>query len=151
MVGFNVRPEAKGKALAEKEHVDIRQYSIIYEVIAEVRAAMEGLLDPILTERILGRVEVRQTFSVPKLGTIAGGYVKEGIASKTAAGVRVFRNDAVVFDGKLASLRRFKDDVKEVQTGYECGLGVEGFKDIQVEDILELYIFDKIPAKLESA
>ncbi len=151
VVGFNVRPEAKGKALAEKEHVDIRLYSIIYEVIAEVRAAMEGLLDPILKERILGRVEVRQTFSVPKLGTIAGGYVKEGIASKTAAGVRVFRNDAVVYDGKLASLRRFKDDVKEVQTGYECGLGVEGFKDIQVEDILELYIFDKIPAKLESA
>jgi len=151
VVGFNVRPEAKGKALAEKEHVNIRLYSIIYEVIAEVRDSMEGLLDPILTERILGRVEVRQTFSVPKLGTIAGGYVKEGVASKTAAGVRVLRNNALIFDGKLASLRRFKDDVKEVQTGYECGLGVEGFKEIQVDDILELYIFDKIPAKLESA
>jgi len=151
VIGFNIRSESKVKHLAEKEQVDLRTYNIIYDVISDLRAAMEGLLAPTLKERVLGQVEVRQTFSVPKQGTIAGGYVREGIASRNCAGVRVLRNQAVVFEGKLASLRRFKDDVKEVQTGYECGIGIEGFNDVQVGDMLELYTFDEVATKLESA
>ncbi|MFQ5597136.1 MAG: translation initiation factor IF-2 [Nitrospiria bacterium] len=150
IIGFNIRPESKVRDMAEKEKVDIRLYSVIYEAIADVRSAMEGLLEPTLKERILGRVEVRQTFTVPRQGTVAGGYVIEGIASRNCSGVRVIRDNVGVYEGKIASLRRFKDDVKEVQTGYECGLGVENFNDIKVGDILELYVFDKIPAKLES-
>ncbi len=151
IVGFNVRPEAKVTGFADQEKVDIRYYSIIYEVISDVRDAMEGLLEPTLEERILGRVEVRQIFSVPKLGVIAGGYVKEGMAARNCAGVRVFRKDEKIYEGKLASLRRFKDDVKEVQTGYECGIGIEGFSEIEIDDVFELYVFDEIATKLESA
>ncbi len=150
IIGFNIRPESKARELAEKEKVDIRLYSIIYEVIADVRLAMEGLLEPTLKERVLGRIEVREIFSVPKQGTIAGAYVTEGMVSRTCSGIRVIRDNAVVFEGKVSSLRRFKDDVKEVQTGYECGIGIENFNDIQVGDVFEPYIFDKIPAKLES-
>jgi len=151
VAGFNARPEAKAKLLAEREKVDLRQYSIIYDMIDDVRSAMEGLLAPTLKERVLGRVEVRQIFNVPKQGTIAGGYVKEGVAARNCSGVRVFRGGDLIFEGKLASLRRFKDDVKEVQTGYECGIGVEGYNDIEVDDILELYTFDEVATKLESA
>lgn len=150
VAGFNVRPESKARDLADREKVELRLYSIIYELIDDVRAAMEGLLAPTLKERILGRIEVRQIFSVPKQGTIAGGYVKEGVAARNCAGVRVFRGGNVIFDGKLASLRRFKDDVKEVQAGYECGVGVEGFNDIEVDDIFELFVFDEIATKLET-
>ncbi len=151
VIGFNVRPEAKVRDLASREKVDIRLYDIIYDVISDVRSSMEGLLEPTLEERILGKIEVRQTFSVPKLGLIAGGYVKEGMVSKSCAGVRVFRANNLIHEGKLVSLRRFKDDVKEVQAGYECGVGVEGYSDIEVDDILELYVFDKVATKLESA
>lgn len=151
IVGFNVRPEAKVKDLASQEKVDLRLYSIIYDVISDVRASMEGLLEPTLQERILGKVEVRQTFSVPKQGTIAGGYVKEGTAARNCAGVRVFRENALIYEGKLASLRRFKEDVKEVQAGYECGVGIDGFNDIEIGDIFEMYVFDKVATKLESA
>ncbi|VAX29425.1 Translation initiation factor 2 [hydrothermal vent metagenome] len=150
VAGFNVRPESKARDLADREKVELRLYSIIYKLIDDVRAAMEGLLAPTLKERILGRIEVRQIFSVPKQGTIAGGYVKEGVAARNCAGVRVFRGGNVIFDGKLASLRRFKDDVKEVQAGYECGVGVEGFNDIEVDDIFELFVFDEIATKLET-
>jgi len=150
VIGFNIRPESKARELAEKEKVDIRLYSIIYEAIADVRSAMEGLLEPTLKERVLGRIEVREIFTVPKQGTIAGSYVTEGMVSRNCSGVRVLRDNGVLYDGKLSSLRRFKDDVKEVQTGYECGIGIENFNDIQVGDVLEPYVFDKIPAKLES-
>lgn len=148
IAGFNARPESKARDLADREKVELRLYSIIYNMIDDVRLAMEGLLAPTLKERILGRVEVRQIFVVPRQGTIAGGYVKEGLAARDCAGVRVFRGGNVVFDGKLASLRRFKDDVKEVQAGYECGIGVEGYNDIEVDDIFELYVFDEIATKL---
>ncbi len=148
IIGFNIRPEPKAQALAGKEKVDIRSYSIIYEVTDDIRRAMEGLLEPTLEERILGQIEVRQVFTISKQGTIAGGYVKEGHASRDSAGARVIRDSAVIYDGKILSLRRFKDDVKEVQTGYECGIAIEGFNDIVVDDIIEVYTFDKIPAKL---
>ncbi len=151
VAGFNVRPESKARDLAEREKVDLRQYSIIYDLIDDVRSVMEGLLAPTLKERILGRVEVRQIFNVPKQGTIAGGYVKEGVAARNCSGIRVLRGGECVFEGKLASLRRFKDDVKEVQTGYECGIGVEGYNDIEVDDVFEFYTFDEIASKLESA
>lgn len=150
IVGFNVRPEAKAKDLASREEVDLRLYSIIYDVISDVRAAMEGLLAPTLKERILGHVEVRQIFNVPKQGTIAGAYVRDGVAVRNCSGVRVIREGNIVFEGKLASLRRFKDDVKEVKAGYECGIGVEGYNEIALDDVLELYTFDEIATKLET-
>jgi translation initiation factor IF-2 len=148
IIGFNIRPELKAQDLAERESVDLRLYTIIYDAIADVRAAMEGLLDPTLKERTLGRVEVRQVFSIPKQGTIAGGYVTDGVISRSSAGARVLRDNVVVYEGKLSSLRRFKDDVKEVQTGYECGVGIENFGDIKVGDIIEVYTIDKVAAKL---
>ncbi|HET6371007.1 MAG TPA: translation initiation factor IF-2, partial [Nitrospiria bacterium] len=148
VIGFNVRPEPKAQALAEREKVDIRVYNIIYDAVADVKKAMEGLLEPTLKERALGRVEVRQVFNIPKIGAVAGGYVTEGTISRSAAGARVLRDSVVVYEGKLSSLRRFKDDVREVQAGYECGVGIENFNDIKVGDVIEVYTFDKIAAKL---
>ena len=148
VIGFNVRPETKAQELAERENVDIRLYTIIYDAIADVKAAMEGLLEPTLKERTLGRVEVRQIFQIPKQGVIAGGHVSSGMVSRNSAGARVIRDGAVVYEGKIGSLRRFKDDVKEVQAGYECGIGIENFNDIKVGDIIEVYTHDKIAAKL---
>jgi translation initiation factor IF-2 len=148
IVGFNVRPEPKAQALAEREKVDIRLYTIIYDAVADIKAAMEGLLEPTLKERSLGRVEVRQVFSIPKVGSIAGGYVTEGMISRGSAGARVLRDNVVIYEGKLSSLRRFKDDVREVQAGYECGVGIENFNDIKVGDVIEVYTFDKIATKL---
>lgn len=148
VIGFNIRPEPKAEELAERESVDIRLYTIIYDAIADVKAAMEGLLEPTLKERTLGRVEVRQIFQIPKQGAIAGGHVSSGMISRNSAGARVIRDGAVVYEGKIASLRRFKDDVKEVQAGYECGIGIENFNDIKVGDVIEVYTYDKIAAKL---
>jgi len=148
IIGFNVRPEPKAHALAERESVDIRLYTVIYDAIADVKAAMEGLLEPTLKERVLGRVEVRQIFQIPKAGVIAGAYVTDGVVSRSSAGVRVLRDQAVVYQGKIGSLRRFKDDVREVQAGYECGIGIENFNDLKVGDVLEVYTVDKIAAKL---
>ena len=148
IIGFNIRPELKAQELAERENVDLRLYTIIYDAIADVRAAMEGRRGPARRERTLGRVEVRQVFSLPKQGTIAGGYVTDGVISRSSAGARVLRDNVVVYEGKLSSLRRFKDDVKEVQTGYECGVGIENFGDIKVGDIIEVYTIDKVAAKL---
>ncbi|WDT79474.1 MAG: translation initiation factor IF-2 [Candidatus Manganitrophus sp.] len=148
VIGFNVRPETKGEDLAERENVDIRLYTIIYDAIADVKAAMEGLLEPTLKERTLGRVEVRQVFQIPKQGVIAGGHVSSGLISRNSAGARVIRDGTVVYEGKIGSLRRFKDDVKEVQAGYECGIGIENFNDIKVGDVIEVYTHDKIAAKL---
>ncbi len=148
IIGFNVRPEPKAAALAEQQGVDIRLYTIIYDAIADIKAAMEGLLEPTLKERTLGRAEVRQIFTIPKAGLVAGCYVVEGTITRASAGVRVIRDNVVVYQGRLGSLRRFKDDVREVQQGYECGLSVENFSDIKVGDIIEAYAVDKIAAKL---
>ena len=148
IIGFNIRPEPKATALAEQQGVDIRLYTIIYDAIADIKAAMEGLLEPTLKERSLGRAEVRQVFSIPKVGVVAGVYVIDGTISRASAGVRVIRDNVMVYQGKLASLRRFKDDVREVQQGYECGLSIESFHDVKPGDIIEAYAVDKIAAKL---
>jgi len=148
IIGFNIRPEPKAAALADREGVDIRLYTIIYDALNDIKAAMEGLLEPTLKERVLGRAEVRQVFTIPKAGTIAGSYVIDGTISRASQGVRVIRDHVVVYEGKLNSLRRFKDDVREVQQGYECGIGVENFSDLKPNDILEVYTVDKVAAKL---
>jgi len=148
IIGFNVRPEPKAAALAEREGVDIRAYNVIYEALDDIRAAMEGLLEPTLKERILGRAEVRQVFMIPKVGAVAGCYVTDGTIARASSGIRVVRDGVVVYEGKIGSLRRFKDDVKEVQTGYECGISVENFNDLKPGDRLEVYTLDKIATKL---
>jgi translation initiation factor IF-2 len=142
VIGFNVRPESKGAALAAKEGVDVRLYTIIYEAVADVRAAMEGLLEPTYREQILGRVEVRQIFNISGAGTVAGCYVAEGKVQRGSL-VRLLRDQVVVHEGKLGSLKRFKDDVREVAAGYECGLAIEGYQDIKQGDVVEAY--EKIP------
>ncbi|MEK6803747.1 MAG: translation initiation factor IF-2 [Nitrospirota bacterium] len=151
VIGFNIRPEPKASALAEREGVDVRLYSIIYDALNDIRAAMEGLLEPTLKERVLGRAEVRQMFTIPKAGLVAGCYVVDGVISRASVGVRVIRDSVVAYEGKLGSLRRFKDDVREVQQGYECGITVENFNDLKAGDIIEAYAVDKIAAKLEPA
>jgi translation initiation factor IF-2 len=148
IIGFHVRPEPKASALAEQEGVDIRLYTVIYNVIADIKAAAEGLLEPTLTERVLGRAEVREVFNIPKIGAIAGCYVNDGQIARASEGIRVLRDSVVVYEGKVGSLRRFKDDVREVQQGYECGISIENFNDLKVGDILEAYVFDKEATKL---
>jgi len=149
IIGFHVRPDAKVQALAEHEKVTIRLYDVIYEVIAEVRAAMEGLLEPTFKERMVGRADVRQLFSIPKAGVIAGTYVTEGTITRSGTSIRVVRDHVPVYEGKIGSLRRFKDDVREVQSGYECGIGVENFNDLKVGDVLEVFVQEKVATKLE--
>ncbi len=148
IIGFSVRPEPKATELAQREGVDVRLYNIIYNAIDDIKAAMEGLLEPTLKERILGRAQVRETFHVSKIGTIAGSYVLDGSITRQSDGVRVLRDNVLVYAGKLHSLKRFKDDVREVQAGYECGIGVENFNDIKVGDVIEAYIIDKVATKL---
>ena len=145
VIGFNVRADAKARKLAECEDVQIRYYSIIYEVIDDVKAAMEGLLDPDIREDVLGYVEVREVFKAPKIGTIAGCMVTEGIVRRNAD-VRILRDNVVIFEGKIDSLRRFKDDVSEVKNGTECGIGVTNYNDIKEGDQLE--IFEKVEVKV---
>lgn len=147
IIGFHVRPEIKASRLAEDEKVDIETYSIIYDVINDVRAAMEGLLSPIVKEVYLGRAEIRETFLVSKIGTIAGCYVIDGKIERNAD-IRVLRENVVTFEGKLASLKRFADDAKEVQSGYECGMRVESFNDIKVGDVIEAFTHEEEAAKL---
>ena len=138
IIGFNVRPDAKARSMAEKDGISIELYSIIYKVIEDVKLAMEGLLAPEVRENIIGRVEIRQIFSVPKIGKIAGSHVLEGKVTRVSQ-VRVIRDNVVIYDGKLASLKRFADDVKEVAHGYECGLSIERYQDIKEKDVLEVY------------
>jgi translation initiation factor IF-2 len=147
IIGFNVRPEVKAQSLAEKEGVDIRQYSIIYNAVEDVKKAMEGLLSPIFKEKYLGRAEIREVFSVPKVGNVGGCYIQDGKVLRNAQ-VRLLRDNIVVYEGKMSSLRRFKDDVKEVSTGYECGIGLENYNDIKVGDIIEAFEMEKIAATL---
>jgi translation initiation factor IF-2 len=138
IIGFNVRPDANAKLRAEREKISVELYSVIYKAIEDVKLALEGLLTPETVEQTVGRVEVRQVFSVPKIGKIAGAYVLEGKVTRSS-NVRVIRDNVVVFDGKIGSLKRFSDDVKEVAGGYECGLSVEKYQDIKEKDILEVY------------
>jgi translation initiation factor IF-2 len=138
IIGFNVRPTGKSKQLAEKEQVDIRLYRVIYQAIEDINAARVGLLKPEIVEKDTGTVEVRDLFRVPKVGVIAGGYVTEGEINRDDK-VRIVREGTVVYEGKIASLRRFKDDVKSVARGYECGIGIDGYQDIKVGDTIEGY------------
>jgi len=147
IIGFNVRPDANTKATAEIQGVDIRLYRVIYNAIEEVKAAMTGLLDPDFKEKVLGKAEVRATFKVPKAGTVAGCFVTEGKITRNAE-VRVIRDGIVVFEGKLESLKRFKDDVKEVMTGYECGIGIEKYNDIKEGDTVEAFEMEEVKREL---
>jgi translation initiation factor IF-2 len=148
IIGFNVRPEPKAAETASKQGVDIRNYSIIYEAVDEVRKAMEGLLEPIRREHTLGRAEVRNLFSVPKLGTIAGCAVVDGKIARSAM-VRLIRDSKQVYTGKIGSLRRFKDDVREVASGFECGLSIDGYADIKQGDVIEAYEIEEIRQSLD--
>jgi translation initiation factor IF-2 len=147
IVGFNVRPEVKAQKLAEQEHVDLRMYSVIYDAINQVRAAMLGLLEPTFVERALGRVEVRQVFSITKVGTVAGSFVVDGKVPRDAS-VRLVRDGRVVHTGKIGSLRRFKDDVREVLSGQECGIGLFNYNDVHAGDVLEVFEMEEIAPKL---
>jgi len=145
--GFNVRPTPKAKELAKTENVDIRFYDVIYHALDDIRLAMTGLLEPTFEEELIGTAEVRDTFSHPKAGTIAGCYVTDGYVSRKAQ-VRLVRDGVVVYTGKIASLRRFKDDVKEVQSGFECGISVENFNDIKVGDVIEAFFMKEVAGVL---
>ncbi len=143
IIAFNVRPEVIAKTIADKEGVEINQYSVIYDAINDIEAAMKGMLDPVYKEVVIGTAEIRQTFKVSNVGTIAGSYVLTGKVARNA-GIRVIRDNIVIHDGKLVSLKRFKDDVKEVDKGYECGLQIDNFNDIQEGDQLEVYVMEQV-------
>jgi translation initiation factor IF-2 len=147
IIGFSVRPERKAQELAEQEKVDIRLHSIIYELQDEIKRAMSGLLEPTFKENYLGRAEVRDTFRVPKVGTIAGCYVQDGIIKRDAE-VRLLRDNVVVFKGKVGSLRRFKEDASEVRNGLECGIAITNYGDIKVGDVIECFTTEKIAAEV---
>ena len=144
IIGFNVRPDAVAKATADREGVDVRLYKVIYNAIEDVAAAMKGMLDPVYEEKVIGHAVVRQIFKASDVGNIAGSYVLDGYFQRNCK-VRVFREGEQLFEGELASLKRFKDDVKEVKAGYECGLVIEGFNDIAEEDTIEAYIMIEVP------
>ena len=144
IIGFNVRPDATAKATAEREGVDMRLYKVIYNAIEDVQAAMKGMLDPVFEEKVLGHAEIRQIFKASGVGNIAGSYVLDGIFQRGCK-VRISREGEQIFEGDLASLKRFKDDVKEVRAGYECGLVFDGFNDIQELDVVEAYIMVEVP------
>ena len=144
IIGFNVRPDATAKATAEQEGVDVRLYRVIYQAIEDVEAAMKGMLDPIFEEKVIGHAEVRQLFKASGVGTIAGSYVLDGVLQRGCS-VRISREGTQIFEGALASLKRFKDDVKEVKAGFECGLVFEGFNDLQELDQVEAYIMVEVP------
>jgi translation initiation factor IF-2 len=149
IIGFNVRPEGKAGQIAEREGVEIRLYNIIYEVIADIRAALEGMLEPTYKEKPLGRAEVRQVFTVSRLGLVAGSLVTEGRVVR-GAHARLIRNRATVHEGIISSLRRFKDDVREVASGTECGIGFENFQDVQAGDSIEVYELEQVLRRLET-
>ena len=138
VIGFQVRPSSSARKLAEEEQIDIRLYSIIYDAINEVKEAMEGMLSPDTKEEVVCNIEVRETFKVSKVGTIAGCYVLDGKIHRNTK-VRLIRDGVVVYTGELGSLKRFKDDVKEVGKGYECGLNIDKFNDVKIGDIIEGY------------
>ena len=147
IIGFNVRANLKAKELAEKENVDIRTYRVIYDIINDIKMAMEGLLKPTFEENVLGQAEVRETFKISRIGTVAGCYVINGKIPRNAK-VRVVRDDKEIYDGKIASLKRFKEDVREVASGFECGIQIENFNDLKVGDIIEAYELVEVKRKL---
>ncbi len=147
VIGFNVRPDVNARKAAEAKQVDVRVYRIIYEALDDIRKAMSGLLEPDIKEVVLGRAEVRTIFKVPKAGVIAGSYVTDGKITNSAH-VRLIRNGAIVHEGEVESLRRFKDDVKEVSQGYECGIGIKNYNDIKEQDVIEAYTFEEIKREL---
>lgn len=144
IIGFNVRPTPQAKIQAESDQVDIRLHNVIYKAIDEVETAMKGMLEPVFEEKVTGEVEIRETYKVSKLGTIGGGYVMDGYIQRDS-GVRVIRDGIVIYEGKLASLKRFKDDVKQVKQGFECGLMVEKYNDIKVGDRIEAFVMEEVP------
>jgi translation initiation factor IF-2 len=150
IVGFHVRPDNNARAAAEREGIDIKLYKVIYEAVEDVRAALEGMLKPEEREVVLGEAEVRETFKVPKMGLIAGCSVRSGIINRQAR-ARVIRDNVEVYDGNIGSLRRFKDDVKEVREGFECGIGIENFNDIKVGDVIECYRKEQVARTLASS
>ena len=149
IIGFNVRPETKARQVAEAEHVEVKCYNIIYELLDDVKKAMVGLLDKKKVEKFLGRAEVRQIFSVPKMGTVAGCSVIDGKIIR-GANLRLLRDSRVIFEGKMSSLRRFKDDVKEVATGFECGIGIENYNDLKIGDVIEAFQIELVTPELSA-
>ena len=147
VVGFHVRPDPAARRAADVQGVEIRSYRVIMELLDEVRAAMAGLLPPTIKEVVLGQCEIRETFTIPRQGTIAGSYVTEGKLRRNAP-CRLIRDGVQIYQGKVGSLRRFKDDVREVQTGFECGVGLESYNDIKVGDVIEVYELEETPGIL---
>jgi translation initiation factor IF-2 len=147
IIGFNVRPERKAQELADQDKVDIRLHSIIYELQDEIKRAMTGLLEPTIKETYQGRADVRETFRIPKVGTIAGCQVVDGLIKRDSE-VRLLRDNVVVFKGKISSLRRFKDDASEVRNGMECGIAIANYGDIKVGDVIEAFVTERIAAEV---
>jgi translation initiation factor IF-2 len=150
LIGFNIRPDETARRLAENEGVDLRFYQVIYEIEEDLKKAMRGMLAPVIREVTLGRAEVRQVFKVSKVGTIVGCYITSGKITRNAK-ARVIRDSAVVFDGEIESLRRFKDDVREVAEGFECGIQIAKFQDLKDGDVIEAYAMEQIAAELVHA
>jgi len=149
IIGFNVRPAGKSQQMAEQEGVDIKLYQVIYDAIDDVKKAMVGMLAPVLREKLLGRAEVRQVFTIPKAGTIAGSFVTEGKITRKAQ-LRLIRDSVVVFTGKVGSLRRFKDDASEVAQGYECGISIDGYGDLKEGDVIEAFEIESVAPTLDA-
>jgi len=149
VIGFNVRPAGKAAQLAEQESVDIKLYQVIYDAIDDVKKAMVGMLAPISREKMLGKAEVRQVFTIPKAGTIGGCFVTDGRITRKAQ-LRLVRDSVVIYTGKVGSLRRFKDDVSEVAQGYECGLSIEGYGDIKEGDVIEAFEMEMVAPSLDA-
>ncbi len=146
VIGFNVRPERKAAEAAEQEGVDVRLHTIIYELTDEIKKAMTGMLDPVFKEAYKGRAEIRETFRISKIGTVAGCYVQDGVIARDCQ-IRLLRDNVVVHTGKLASLKRFKDDAREVKQTFECGLSLENYNDIKPGDIVEAFVMEKVAAE----
>jgi translation initiation factor IF-2 len=145
IIGFNVRPERKASELANREKVDVRLHTIIYNVVEEIERAMKGVLEPVIKETYLGTAEVRNTFRIPKVGAIAGCYITDGKITRHAE-VRLLRDNVVIYKGKISSLKRFKDDASEVARGYECGIGIQNFNDVKIGDTIEAFVTEKVEA-----
>ncbi|MBV8560785.1 MAG: translation initiation factor IF-2, partial [Acidimicrobiia bacterium] len=144
IIGFNVRPDRKARELAESENVEIRTYQVIYQVLEDIEAAMVGMLKPEFEEVVTGDAEVREVFRVPRVGSVAGCYVRNGVITRGSK-VRFLREGVVIWTGTISSLKRFKDDVREVQAGYECGIGLSDFQDLKAGDVIETYDEREIP------
>jgi translation initiation factor IF-2 len=147
VIGFNVRPERKAAEIAERDEVELRLYTIIYDIAEEMKKAMEGLLEPKVREVRLGAAEVRDTFKISKVGTIAGCYVQDGKVTRTA-NVRLLRDNVVIHTGKVSSLKRFKDDASEVKNGMECGIGIAGYNDVKPGDVIEFFTTERVKETL---